>query len=96
MRLLPGCTAGLRQLASELSVTHSATVVELGDVLSLHHAWFQLGRRAEHDSLAGLRHGDGSNEGDRAMPVFVSLGRYSENAIKAMLAKPEDRTAAVR
>lgn len=30
------------------------------------------------------------------MPVFVSLGRYSENAIKAMLAKPEDRTAAVR
>ena len=30
------------------------------------------------------------------MPVFVSLGRYSQNAIKAMLAKPEDRTAAVR
>jgi uncharacterized protein with GYD domain len=29
------------------------------------------------------------------MPVFVSLGRYSENAVKGMLAKPEDRTAAV-
>lgn len=29
------------------------------------------------------------------MPVFVSLGRYSESAIKGMLAKPEDRTAAV-
>ena len=29
------------------------------------------------------------------MPVFVSLGRYSEGAIKGMLAKPEDRTAAV-
>src|SRR5262245_24717698 len=30
------------------------------------------------------------------MPVFVSLGRYSESAIKGMLAKPEDRTAAVK
>ncbi len=29
------------------------------------------------------------------MPVFVSLGRYSESAIKGLLAKPEDRTAAV-
>lgn len=29
------------------------------------------------------------------MPVFVSLGRYSESAIKGMLAKPEDRSAAV-
>ena len=29
------------------------------------------------------------------MPVFVSLGRYSEGALKGMLAKPEDRTAAV-
>ena len=29
------------------------------------------------------------------MPVFVSLGRYSEIAVKGMLAKPEDRTAAV-
>ena len=29
------------------------------------------------------------------MPVFVSLGRYSENAIKGMLAKPEDRSASV-
>ena len=29
------------------------------------------------------------------MHVFVSLGRYSESAIKGMLAKPEDRTAAV-
>ena len=29
------------------------------------------------------------------MAVFVSLGRYSENAVKGMLAKPEDRTAAV-
>jgi len=29
------------------------------------------------------------------MPVFVSLGRYSENAIKGMLAKPEDRSGAV-
>ena len=29
------------------------------------------------------------------MPVFVSLGRYSENAVKGMLAKPEDRTATV-
>ena len=29
------------------------------------------------------------------MPVFVSLGRYSDSAIKGMLAKPEDRTAAV-
>ena len=29
------------------------------------------------------------------MPVFVSLGRYSESAIKGMLAKPEDRTAVV-
>ena len=27
------------------------------------------------------------------MPVFVSLGRYSETAIKGMLAKPEDRSA---
>lgn len=26
------------------------------------------------------------------MPVFVSMGRYSEGAIKAMLAQPEDRT----
>jgi uncharacterized protein with GYD domain len=30
------------------------------------------------------------------MPVFVSLGRYSESAIKGLLAKPEDRTAAVK
>lgn len=30
------------------------------------------------------------------MPVFVSLGCCSENAIKAILAKPEDRSAAVR
>ena len=29
------------------------------------------------------------------MPVFVSMGRYSEGAIKGMLAKPEDRTPAV-
>jgi uncharacterized protein with GYD domain len=29
------------------------------------------------------------------MPVFVSLGRYSESALKGMLARPEDRTAAV-
>jgi uncharacterized protein with GYD domain len=29
------------------------------------------------------------------MPVFMSLGRYSESAIKGLLAKPEDRTAAV-
>ena len=29
------------------------------------------------------------------MPVFVSMGRYSESAIQKMLAKPEDRTAAV-
>ena len=29
------------------------------------------------------------------MPVFLSLGRYSESAIKGLLAKPEDRTAAV-
>ena len=29
------------------------------------------------------------------MPLFVSQGRYTEGAIKAMLAKPEDRTAAV-
>jgi uncharacterized protein with GYD domain len=29
------------------------------------------------------------------MLIFVSLGRYSENAVKGMLAKPEDRTAAV-
>jgi uncharacterized protein with GYD domain len=29
------------------------------------------------------------------MPVFVSLGRYSESAIKGMLAKPEDRSAVV-
>jgi len=29
------------------------------------------------------------------MPVFVSLGRYSESWVKGMLAKPEDRTAAV-
>jgi uncharacterized protein with GYD domain len=28
------------------------------------------------------------------MPLFVSQGRYTEGAIKAMLAKPEDRTAA--
>ena len=30
------------------------------------------------------------------MPVFVSIGRYTESAVKGMLAKPEDRTAAVR
>ena len=30
------------------------------------------------------------------MPVFVSLGRYTESAIKGMLAKPEDRTAVVK
>jgi uncharacterized protein with GYD domain len=29
------------------------------------------------------------------MPVFVTLGRYTESAIKGMLPKPEDRTAAV-
>jgi uncharacterized protein with GYD domain len=29
------------------------------------------------------------------MPVFVSMGRYSETAIKGMLARPEDRTDAV-
>ena len=29
------------------------------------------------------------------MPVFVSMGRYSEGAVKRMLAKPKDRTAAV-
>ena len=28
------------------------------------------------------------------MPLFVSQGRYTEGAIKAMLTKPEDRTAA--
>ena len=28
------------------------------------------------------------------MPLFVSQGRYTEGAIKAMLARPEDRTAA--
>ena len=30
------------------------------------------------------------------MPVFVSLGRYTESAIKGLLAKPEDRTAVVK
>ena len=30
------------------------------------------------------------------MPVFVSMGRYSESAIKGLLAKPEDRTAVVK
>ena len=29
------------------------------------------------------------------MPVFVSMGRYTESAIKGMLAKPEDRAAVV-
>ena len=29
------------------------------------------------------------------MPVFVTQGRYSESAVKAMLAQPEDRGAAV-
>ena len=29
------------------------------------------------------------------MPLFVSQGRYTEGAIKAMLVRPEDRTAAV-
>ena len=29
------------------------------------------------------------------MPLFVSQGRYTEGAIKAMLARPENRTAAV-
>ena len=29
------------------------------------------------------------------MPVFVSMGRYTEGAIKAMLVRPEERTAAV-
>jgi uncharacterized protein with GYD domain len=29
------------------------------------------------------------------MPLFVSQGRYTEGAIKAMLARPEDRSAAV-
>lgn len=29
------------------------------------------------------------------MPMFVSQGRYSESAVKAMLAKPEDRAAPV-
>jgi uncharacterized protein with GYD domain len=29
------------------------------------------------------------------MPVFVSMGRYSESSIKGMLAKPEDRSEAV-
>ena len=30
------------------------------------------------------------------MPVFVSLGRYTESAIKGLLAKPEDRNAVVK
>jgi uncharacterized protein with GYD domain len=30
------------------------------------------------------------------MPVFISQGRYTQDAIKGMLAKPEDREAAVR
>ena len=30
------------------------------------------------------------------MPVFVSMGRYTESAIKGLLAKPEDRTAVVK
>jgi uncharacterized protein with GYD domain len=30
------------------------------------------------------------------MPVFVSMGRYTESAIKGMLAKPEDRAAVVK
>ena len=29
------------------------------------------------------------------MPIFVTQGRYSESAIKAMLVRPEDRAAAV-
>jgi uncharacterized protein with GYD domain len=29
------------------------------------------------------------------MPVFVSMGRYSEGALKGMRERPEDRTAAV-
>ncbi len=29
------------------------------------------------------------------MPLFISQGRYTEGAIKAMLIKPQDRTAAV-
>lgn len=30
------------------------------------------------------------------MPIFISQGRYTQDAIRGMLAKPEDREAAVR
>jgi hypothetical protein len=34
-------------------------------------------------------------EGAHAVPVFVTQGRYSQSAVKAMLAQPEDRGGAV-
>jgi len=43
-----------------------------------------------------LKHPRGSNAlGDDAMPIYVLRGRYSSEALKGMIASPEDREAAI-
>jgi uncharacterized protein with GYD domain len=47
-----------------------------------------------HDNSAAAAQSNRLSEGGCNTPVFVTMGRYSENAVKGMLAKPEDRSAA--
>ena len=44
----------------------------------------------------GAKTSVGSNaQGDTAMPIYVLRGRYSSEALKGMIASPEDREAAI-
>jgi GYD domain len=50
--------------------------------------WRQPGRGAKHSR--GL-----NAQGDATMPIYVLRGKYSSEALKGMIASPEDREAAI-